>query len=433
MPTLWSNEPAECHLLQPVRGKIVNSSNWQIEQNCPQCGAPITLAETDHILDCPFCRTRLYLVPDRHFSYFLPPSPKIESKGELLYIPYWRFRGSSFTTTLSDLSHRFLDTNNVALKTPGLQPSIGLRTQTLKLHFVTADTKGSFIKPDRSLEQALPELADNRQETFHNNFIGEAISLIYSPLLLYGKKLYDGILGKPLLTAEDDFIEKLVSQTDAPKTGIKFIPTLCPYCGWELEGEKESLVMICKNCNSAWTLQGQTFEQIKAVSIISPGTDENTVYLPFWRMKPKFDGINLSSYADLIRIANLPKAVTPDIENALLHFWSPAFKINPALYLRLCRQMTVFRPYESESAALPKNYLCQATLPLEEAKEGVFVNLAQMIADKKRLYPKLKELSVSIEEYRLEYHPFLSKGRELINEGMGVAINRTALALGSKL
>jgi len=65
------------------------------------------------------------------------------------------------------------------------------------------------------------------------------ISLIYSPLLLYGNKLYDGILGKHLLTTEGDFIEKLLSQTNAPKTGIKFIPTLCPYCGWQMEGKKD--------------------------------------------------------------------------------------------------------------------------------------------------------------------------------------------------
>jgi uncharacterized CHY-type Zn-finger protein len=433
MPALWSDEPARCHLLQPVRRKIVSSSNWQIEQSCPQCGAPITLDETDHILDCPFCRTRLYLAPNVHFSYYLPPSPKMESRGELLYIPYWRFRGSSFTAVLSDLGHRFLDRNIVALKTPGLRPSIGLRPQTLKLHFVTADTKGRFIKPDRSLEQALPQLTHNRQERFHNNFIGEVINLIYSPLLLYGNKLYDGILGKHLLTTEADFIEKLLSQTDAPKTGIKFIPTLCPYCGWEMEGEKGSLVMICKNCNSAWTLQGQTFGQIKAVTIVAPGTDENTVYLPFWQMKLKFEGIDLSSYADLIRIANLPKAVTSDIEDSPLHFWSPAFKINPALYLRLCRQMTVLRPYEDEAAALPRNNYYQATLPLEEAKEGVFVNLAQMIRNKKRHYPKLKGLSISIEKYRLEYHPFLRKGRELINQKSGLAISSTALAFGSKL
>lgn len=411
----------------------MKGSSWQIEQSCPQCGAPITLAETDHILECPFCRTRLYLVPNGHFSYYLPPSPSMESKGELLYIPYWRFRGSSFTATLSGLSNRFVDTNTVALKTPGLQHSLGLRPQTLKLHFVAAETKGRFIKPELSLEQALPGLNNTNREVFHHAFIGEAVSLIYSPVVLHGKSFYDGILGRPLSSPGADFAETLPSLNDAPKTGIKFVPTLCPYCGWEMEGDKKSLVMICKNCDSAWKPGGQTFEQVETAAIMPPQADENTAYLPFWRMKPKFDGMDLTSYADLIRIANLPKAATADTKKAPLHFWSPAFKVNPPLYLRLCRQMTVFRPYEYESEALPKNLFYQANLPLEEARDGIIMNLAQMIADKKRLYPRLRELSVSVEEYRLEYHPFFNEGRELIHPGMGVAINKTALSMGGEL
>jgi len=411
----------------------VIKSNWQIEQSCPQCGAPIILSETDHILDCPFCRTRLYLVPDKYFSYYLPPSTKIGLQGELFYIPYWRFKGSSFKTTLPALTYRFLDRNIIALESSALRSSIGMRPQALKLHFVTANTKGRFIKPRLTLEEVLPQFVRNKQKSLHNSFIGEAISLIYSPLILYDKKLYDGILGKPLLTVGADFIETLSSQTAAPKTGIKFIPTICPYCGWDMEGEKGSLAMICKNCNSVWTLQGQKFDRIKAATMIGPLMDENTVYLPFWRIKAKFDGIDLASYADLIRIANLPKAITKDIENSPLHFWSPAFKVNPALYLRLCKQVTVLRPYDYESATLPQRNLYQATLPIEEAKEGILINLTQMIANKKRDYPKLKGLSVSIEEYRLEYHPFFSKGGEFINPDKGVGISRAALAFGNML
>jgi len=56
-----------------------------------------------------------------------------------------------------------------------------------------------------------------------------------------------------------------------------------------------------------------------------------------------------------------------------------------------------------------------------------------MIANKKRDYPKLKGLSIAIEEYRLEYHPFFSKGGEFINPDMGVGISRAALAFGNML
>ena len=52
----------------------MNGTKWQIEQGCPQCGAPVTLDETDRLLACPFCRTRLYLVPEGHFRYHIPPA-----------------------------------------------------------------------------------------------------------------------------------------------------------------------------------------------------------------------------------------------------------------------------------------------------------------------------------------------------------------------
>ena len=59
--------------------------DWQIEQGCPQCGAPTTLAETDHLLVCAFCRTRLYLVPEGSFCYYFPPTAK--GDGDLLVDP----------------------------------------------------------------------------------------------------------------------------------------------------------------------------------------------------------------------------------------------------------------------------------------------------------------------------------------------------------
>jgi uncharacterized CHY-type Zn-finger protein len=409
----------------------VSKKNWQIEQSCPQCGAPVTLEETDRILACPFCRTRLYLAPAGHFSYYLPPAPPAD--GELLYVPYWRLRGSAFTTSPSGVTHRFVDTNTIAASSDGLPPSIGLRAQTLKLHFVSGDTGGRFIAGNIPLAEALPLSAGREPGIFSHSFIGETVSRIYSPLLLRGDRLYDGILGKPCPIQNDDFIENLLSRTAPPEGGIKFVPTLCPHCGWDMEGEKEAAVMICRNCNSAWTPKGESFAEIPVVVVTSRQTKGNITYLPFWRMRSRFDKIRLSSRADLIRVANLPQATTADLEKSPLHFWSPAFKINPNLYARLCRQMTIFCPGGDEAQELPRAVLYPASLPVEEGLEGIAVNLAGMIADKRRLYPKLVGLSVSLEEYRLEYHPFVSNGRELIHPEMGIAIDRTALSFGTRL
>jgi hypothetical protein len=150
-------------------------------------------------------------------------------------------------------------------------------------------------------------------------------------------------------------------------------------------------------------------------------------------MKPRIEGMELETYADLIRIANLPKAITPALEATSLRFWSPAFKVNPALYSRLASQMTVFQPAGDEAARLPGAPLYPATLPLREAVEGIAITIARLISAKGLHYPKLPGLKIALAESRLEYHPFLRDGNELIHPSLGTAIDRTALAYGTLL
>ncbi|MBU3931827.1 MAG: hypothetical protein KKF01_05235, partial [Proteobacteria bacterium] len=115
---------------------------------------------------------------------------------------------------------------------------------------------------------------------------------------------------------------------------------------------------------------------------------------------------------------------------APLYFWSPAFKVNPALYLRWARQMTVFRPVGEADDRLPETSLYPVALPLREASEGIVITLAQMITDKLKLYPQLAGLRVTLEESRLEYHPFLQSRNELLHPFLRVSLDRTALAYG---
>jgi hypothetical protein len=408
-----------------------NGTNWQIEQGCPQCGAPVTLDETDRLLACPFCRTRLYLVPEGHFRYHIPPA--VRAEGELFYIPYWRLRGSSFTVTAAEVTNRFVDANALAASIPGLPTTLGLRPQVLKLRFVSPATEGRFIAADRPAGQAISDLGDTPQGVFYRGFIGEMVSLLHAPLLLRGETLFDGVLGRPVSACKIADRERLLTSPPAARGEVHFIPTLCPHCGWDMEGEKDSLVLLCRNCNSAWACPESAYTRVEfAVMTPPPGTVENTIHLPFWRMKPRFKGIDLATWADLIRIANLPKAITPAFAEAPLYFWSPAFKVNPVLYARWSRQMTVFRPLGDEVDRLPRTSLYPVTLPLGEAAEGIVINLAQMITDKRK-NDQLAGLSVTLEESRLEYHPFVLNRNELLHAVMRVALDRTALTYGMRL
>ncbi len=87
-------------------------------------------------------------------------------------------------------------------------------------------------------------------------------------------------------------------------------------------------------------------------------------------MKPRVEGMEVATYADLIRIANLPKAITPAFTAAPLRFWSPAFKVNPALYFRWTRQMTIFQPAGDEGDRLPDRAALPGHPPPPRGRRG---------------------------------------------------------------
>jgi hypothetical protein len=49
----------------------VKKFEFLIEYQCPQCGAPAILTETDRLFTCQFCRVKSYLLPGDYFRYVL--------------------------------------------------------------------------------------------------------------------------------------------------------------------------------------------------------------------------------------------------------------------------------------------------------------------------------------------------------------------------
>jgi uncharacterized CHY-type Zn-finger protein len=412
---------------------VVNNSNWQIEQQCPQCGAPIILDEADRILSCKFCRTRVYLATKDHFRYYIPPAKDI---GESIYfIPYWRLKGLSYTLEGSNTSYRFFDANLLAFGSRLLPASLGLRPQALKLKFVGRDNPGKFIEPSHKAREALPDIDQSivGKPSQQIIFIGEAISVIYSPVYSDNNYLYDAVLKKPLTPkAEEKEIQQVLVSAPAEKWQVNYIPMLCPNCGADLPGEKDALIVFCPNCESAWKSSSNTFTKVD-FSIWSEKR-EDIVYLPFWRMKAKIDGIQLETYADLIKVANLPKAPSEAWKQIPFYFWAPAFKINPALFLRWCRQLTL-TPAQVDLTAevFPAKTIYPVTLPADEAAESFIITLANLVTDKRRLPDLLASLKYTVEDALLIFHPFAVSPKELVHTKLGFSMDRTALNFGTQL
>ena len=335
----------------------------------------------------------------------------------------------------SGITNRFVDVSHQAIVTPYFPISVGVRSQAMKLRFVSSDMEGRFLKPRQSFE----EIAANFENRFgkalpkpilHQAHIGESLSLIYSPFYLKDK-LYDAILDKPVSAKIDEDFNIDDFDGGSPQWHIRFVSTLCPNCGWDLEGQRDALVLLCKNCNSTWYPVGKKLKQLKFARI--QGDDDNTIYLPFWRIRADISSIDLKSYADLIRIANLPKAVQSGWDDVPFRFWIPAFKVRPKLFLRLASHITVSQPREELIPELPGNRIHPSTLPVKEAIETLAITLAGFMKPRKTLMEKFHHIDIDAKSFTLVFVPFKEEHHEFIQHDYQIAINKNVMALSKNL
>ena len=142
-------------------GKSFNTEahiHLKIEHQCPQCGAPAVMDETDRLFACQFCRVNSYLMTEDVFRYLLPSNAP-ESK-DLIYFPYWRFKGMWFGCDSNGIRHKFVDVSHQAVDSSFFPVSLGLRSQALKLKFVTPETAGRFLEPTQTFAQVAQNFED---------------------------------------------------------------------------------------------------------------------------------------------------------------------------------------------------------------------------------------------------------------------------------
>lgn len=420
--------------------KSSSPPSWQVDLQCPQCGALVVIEETDRIFLCDYCRVRLYLHQADPCRYYL--APRVEPLEDILFAPYWRFKGMVFTLDRDGVSDQLVDSNRLALPSQPFPISLGVRPQALRLKHLTPYLGGKYLVPERdfsypgfSRPRAITSGVAGRPSPAGalaaRAFIGETLSLIYAPFLVRDGVLMDAILDRPVTRDLDHAGEDLPSTRDAPGR-IRFMPMLCPGCGWDLEGEKNALVLLCRNCESAWQAgSGGGMERI-SFSVAVNG-EENSWYLPFWQIRATIPGAGLKSFADLARFANLPRAVRNQWEEQPPVFYIPAFKLQPKLFLRLARALTLTPPALARQGSLPRFNLHHATLPLAEAVEGIRVLLAAVAVKREVLLAGFASLAIELEEPGLVYVPFTLKGLELIQPSLRLSISANAFQWGKLL
>ena len=350
---------------------------------------------------------------------------------ELFYFPYWRFRGMLFSCVPFQVREKWVDVSHQAIESHHFPHSLGFRSQALKMRFVTAQTEGTLLHAAHTLPQVLKILGERFQAqvsgpVFHQAHIGENLSLIYSPYYFEGK-LVDAVLNEPARYQPAE-LDIDLADVKRRKWNLDFLPTLCPNCGWDMEGERDALVLHCRNCSSAWQSHKDRFESLKFGYIPLDEDTADIKYMPFWRIRAEINGIELDSYADLLKVANLPRVAQDDWHTIPCYFWGLGFKIRPQTFIPLATRLTLRQPQESIVAEYPKSEnIHPVNLPVIEAAEALKITLASFMTRRKTYYPQLDKIQIRPKSYRLVYLPFIEKRIELLQPMFNININKSQL------
>jgi ribosomal protein S27AE len=428
----------------------VSDSSYILEHQCPQCGAAVSLAETDRIFSCPYCRVRLFISWKEYPSFYFPGAPE----RDYFFVPYWRCKGARYLLSAAGVSSSLVDHSICAIPNPPSQIpfSLGLRPQALHMKFVEPQTHGVFIAPQTpfssikeivarslarqkeytdavlSLDRSLtigPEILVTPSVKPVEALIGELVSLLYFPFYLHCGWLYNGITNERIASWTDDNLQL----TDSRPPGPSFVSTLCPECGWALLAESDSLALVCDKCGRAWSATALGLAPLDF--FLCNNTIAANLWLPFWRIDVSAKPSPLATMADFVRLTKTPRPVLPALEQQKFYFWTPAFKANPNLFLLLARLMTLNQKDTAFSETFPKDSsFYPVTLPASEGFEAAHVVLGDISPAKKKVLPVIQDLSLSLLSSSLVYVPFVQKGQEYIQPDLNFGVMANALKWG---
>ncbi len=454
------------------RTSAVTASAFALEYQCPQCGAPVSLEETDRLFSCPYCRVRHVVHSPGILRYFLPP--RTVPGDDAFYVPYWRCKGLKIVIQERMTKRDIIDRSQCALTGPVKVPPLGARSQTLVMKIIGPDTPGVFLPPTVTMREFIGSLeapsvsalfpfagspadmltvkppvaasAPPGQGMYEKRdegcciLIGEVFSLLYAPFFRKASVLYDGITGRAIGPAQDTGLAAIpvngAPQAASPGTPEQpfqtaaFIPALCPACGKDLLGERESCLLACTDCRCVYEPRDNG---LKAEDFfVAWPLDKADLWVPFWVISVSCAAAPLSTVADFYRLAGIPRPILAADERRPVYFWVPAFKSNPELFFRLGKSFTMQQvPHEKPVAMPPKVF--PVTLPASEAFQSIPVFLAEMAPARKKIFPVLKNVRLSLMTASVVYVPFTDTGAEYVQTHCNMAISKNALRVGKGL
>ncbi len=359
---------------------------YTVKYSCPQCGAPVTLGELDKLLQCSFCRVRLYVTTSPHPIFVIHPAKNLTGKS-LFYIPYWRFRGIVFRVKRRSISHKIADLTMRAVDSIKAPVSLGVRPQSVDLHVYNPSQDTLFVRPEMSSQEFLKNLSSSSPCEAHHLpdaetrlFVGETVSLVFFPFILKNDTLLDALTNKPVSPAHKADIETKLLPFKAPENWIRFRAAMCPHCGSDMEGAPDSIVGICKNCKSFWELGHSSFHKIPTY-LVSVEAEKAGLWIPFWVLEFSSKNPDINTIGELFNLIGLPDYLAQN-HGMRAACCIPAFRIAPRYFLRLSQIMTRIYPkiylHKTDDNPPTDNNYYPPNLPAIEAFQSIPVLLASL-------------------------------------------------------
>ncbi len=418
----------------------------------------------DPLLRCNYCHTDLYMVPsDGVFRYLLNCAHRLED-AQLLWLPFWRFKGLRYAVGPADrLDTSLIDTTVRAHGTIPRDMTLGIAPQGAGVRLIASARH--LPPPDISVKSAIMA-ADIRLRVMEQvpacfyRLVGETTSLIYAPFMVTDRHHRDGNAVLRSLWGDGTTFSISLRQLKLLETyqeiaserpnfrgagqlshrfDIKFLPLICPECAAPLPREPHALVLRCPNCANAFGIRGKEFARLEYLHTDIPGTftdsDTDICFLPFWVLSLDLMDFPLNNRAAVRRMLVSWKGVPDGWEEEPVQLAMPAFKLNPGLYVRVAARMSMAAiDVPEENPYIPQRQpFSPVKLPVEEAAQAVKVVLFQMFRRRKRFLALIPKLRLRVRKIRLLFLPFQRAGREMVQCHTGLAINIRAIDLGDNV
>ncbi len=420
---------------------------------CPQCGAEVDLDVGDPLMQCEFCRTKLYMKPrDGFFSYILPPFSKFKDLDSIVFLPYWRFKGFRFCLTREgSIKTTHVDSTLPAAKELLRLPSLGVAARVASMHLNTGRVPGlkSLAPPATFLKRLNSMIEEGLRDHPISSFIlGQIISIILAPFqVIEGAEEGDMIGIRPvwrqgggITKVKHEYIKPFLEQENQQenfkkKEPIDFLPLICPECGSDLPAISMASVPFCKYCGRLWPLKTQSFIPQRA-HVLSHEVVPQLKFIPFYHFSVVLKGFPFDNRLDLLRRLFSYKRFPDTLSEEPIQLVVPAFRINPSLFLRLGKKMSSSDlPFlaSEDSINSPMSLACGIDLSLDSALQSLPLLLLAIIGKRKKMLDEVKKAAVKIVSIRVIFIPFQLKGRELIEPRTGQAIPEAAIRYGKNL